>query len=145
MNKQLTLTSSERTAALKNAEKLFTKLFPINRSLTGEGVRKTYQILSQLSAFTIHEIESGTTVFDWTVPPEWNINEAWIKDEKGRKIIDFAHSNLHVVGYSIAVDQHLHYSDLVAHLHTLPDKPDAIPYRTSYYDKNWGFCLPHTI
>jgi len=118
-------------------------LFPIYRSITGDGVRKTLSYLnSQLgNAMTIHEVPSGTQAFDWTVPKEWNVNEAWIKNPQGNKIVDFNDCNLHLVGYSIPVDIKLPLEELQEHLHSLSEQPDAIPYITSYYQERWGFCL----
>ncbi len=118
-------------------------LYPICRSITGEGVRQTLSILQEHISLEIHEIPSGTEVFDWTVPKEWNIKEAWIKDDKGTTIVDFKHHNLHILSYSIPIHKKMSLVELKKHLHTLPAQPNLIPYRTSYYQENWGFCLAH--
>ena len=127
----------------KIIEKYFDKLWPICRSLTGNGNRRTLKILSEIINFNIKEVKCGTKCFDWNIPPEWNINEAWIKDKSGRKIIDFSKNNLHILGYSSPVNQVMSYYELKNHLYTLPDQPDLIPYLTSYYERQWGFCLSH--
>lgn len=122
---------------------LIERLYPICRSITGNGVRETLSIINEYIPLEVREVPTGTKVFDWTVPKEWNIRDAYIKDLKGERIIDFQKSNLHVVNYSIPVRKTLSLEELRTHLHTLPDYPDWIPYRTSYYQENWGFCLSH--
>lgn len=134
----------DATSLGARAYDLACELFPICRSLTGPGVRQTLHILQrELPELTLHEVPSGTQCFDWTVPLEWSIREAYIATEDGRRIVDFANHNLHVVGYSIPVDAVMSLDELRPHLFTLPDLPDAIPYATSYYKEGWGFCLPH--
>jgi aminopeptidase-like protein len=118
------------------------KLFPICRSLTGEGVRKTLSIIQEeLNDLQIHEVPSGFQAFDWTVPMEWNISDAYIMDDSGKKIIDFKKCNLHVMGYSTPIDKEITFEELSSHLYSIPEMPDAIPYITSYFKENWGFCL----
>jgi aminopeptidase-like protein len=118
-------------------------LYPVCRSITGNGTRETLRLIGSRIPLEIHEVPSGTPVFDWTVPKEWNIRDAYIKNSRGEKIIDFARSNLHVVQYSVPFKGRLPLNDLKKHLFTLPDHPDWIPYRTSYYQESWGFCLSH--
>lgn len=122
--------------------KLCGKMFPICRSITGDGVRETMAILREVvPEISLHEVPSGTQVFDWTIPKEWRIREAWVKNSKGEKLIDFKKHNLHVLGYSTPVDQKVTLAELKQHLYTQPNQPDAIPYVTSYYKERFGFCL----
>ncbi len=120
---------------------LMKKLWPICRSLTGDGVRETFSILKNHIPLEMHEIPSGTQCFDWTVPPEWNIRNAYIETLDGRRIVDMADNNLHVLNYSVPINQEVSRQTLFEHLHTLPDFPEAIPYVTSYYKEDWGFCV----
>lgn len=126
-----------------NIYDLVEKLYPICRSITGDGVRETLSVINNNIPIQIYEVPTGTKVFDWTIPDEWNITEAFIEDLDGNRIIDFNNSNLHVVNYSSPIDQIISFEELKPHLHTLPEHPDWIPYRTTYYTENWGFCLSH--
>ena len=123
--------------------KLIEKLYPICRSITGNEVRKTFNIIKEFIDINIKEIPSETKVFDWKIPPEWNINDAYVKNSKGEKIIDFKKHNLHIVSYSEPVNLKLTYNEFIKNIYTLPKHPDWIPYRTSYYKKTWGFCMKH--
>jgi len=120
---------------------LVQRLYPICRSITGDGVRETLRILREFVPLEVHEVPTGTEVFDWTVPDEWNIRDAWIADLDGRRVVDFRRSNLHVVSYSEPVKARLSLEELRPHLHALDEHPDWVPYRTSYYNRSWGFCL----
>jgi aminopeptidase-like protein len=122
---------------------LASKLYPICRSITGHGVRETLHEIGVHIPLNVSEVPTGTAVFDWTIPREWNIRDAYIKDGRGQKVIDFARSNLHVMSYSVPVRKRVSLTELKRHVHTLPEQPDLIPYRTSYYAENWAFCMAH--
>ena len=122
---------------------LVSELYPICRSITGDGVRQTLQIIQRHIPLELHEVPSGTKVFDWVIPREWNINAAYIKDPEGKKIVDFKKCNLHILNYSIPVKKKITLEKLRPHIYTIPEKPRWIPYRTSYYDEKWGFCMSH--
>jgi aminopeptidase-like protein len=122
---------------------LVRELYPICRSITGDGVRETLKRVGAHIALKVHEVPTGTQVFDWTVPKEWNIRDAYVKDPSGAKIIDFRKSNLHVLNYSTPFRGKMTLAELRPHLYSLPEHPDWIPYKTSYYQERWGFCLSH--
>ena len=133
----------DREAQGRSMMELAAELYPICRSITGAGLRETLDRLGRRLPLERHSIASGTRVFDWTIPPEWNIREAWIRGPHGDRIVDFADHNLHVVSYSEPVRARMLLDALRPHLHTLPERPRWIPYRTSYYERSWGFCLEH--
>lgn len=122
---------------------LIERLYPIHRSITGDGVRETLRLMGECVPLRIVEIPTGTAVFDWEIPKEWRVRDAYISDGNGRRIVDFRDNNLHVVGYSVPVRAKMTLSALKEHLHTLPDRPDSIPYQNSYWKEYWGFCLAH--
>jgi aminopeptidase-like protein len=130
-------------AAGQEMHELIAELYPLCRSITGDGVRNTLSIIKNHIPLTVHEVPTGTQVFDWTVPKEWNIRDAYVKNSLGERVIDFQHSNLHIMSYSIPVRKMVHLKELQEHLFTLREHPDWIPYRTSYYKENWGFCLTY--
>jgi aminopeptidase-like protein len=135
---------SERGSALNAVQEmgeLVAELYPICRSITGDGVRRTLEIIQHRIPLSIREVPSGTRVFDWTIPKEWNIRDAFIKSISGERVVDFRRSNLHVVSYSAPFEGRLSLRELRPHLFTLPEHPQWIPYRTSYYNESWGFCL----
>ena len=119
------------------------ELYPICRSITGNGIRQTLRMIQDRTPLEIFEVPTGTTVFDWTVPKEWNVRDAYIKGPDGKKVVDFRECNLHVVNYSSPVRARMPLTALKAHLFTIPEKPTWIPYRTSYYKEDWGFCLSY--
>jgi len=121
--------------------RLVSELYPLCRSITGDGVRETLRIIGRELPVEISEIPSGTPVLDWTVPPEWNVRGAYIADAAGHRLVDFANCNLHVVSYSTPINTRMSLDELRPHLHTIPEQPNRIPYRTSYYKADWGFCL----
>jgi aminopeptidase-like protein len=118
-----------------------TELYPLCRSLTGEGLRETLRRLQRRLPLRLHEVPTGTEVFDWTIPKEWNIGDAYVKNAWGERVVDFQRSNLHVVSYSVPVRRRMSLAELRPHLHTLPDRPDWVPYRAAFYAETWGFCL----
>lgn len=138
--------SPEVTGAGERMMALMQELWPICRSITGDGVRQTLAMIKQhLPELTVHEVPTGTKCFDWTIPQEWNVRAAYVEGPDGRRVIDFAAHNLHLVGYSEPIDQEVDLETLQQHLHSLPEQPDAIPFVTSYYKRAWGFCLAHRV
>ncbi len=137
------MTSVDAAAMAREAFGLIRELYPECRSITGDGVRRTLDRLQEIVPLQRHEVATGTPLFDWEVPREWNVAGAWIKDEKGRVIVDFKNHSLHLVSYSAPFRGRLTLDELRRHLHSMPDKPDWIPYRTSYYNEYWGFCMRH--
>jgi aminopeptidase-like protein len=121
------------------------EIYPICRSITGDGVRETLARIKAHIPIEVHAVPTGTPVFDWIVPREWNIRDAYIKNGMGERIVDFSRSNLHVMSYSVPIHAQLSLAELKHHLYTVPDQPDVIPYRTSYYSEEWAFCVPHRL
>jgi len=120
---------------------LMRRLYPICRSITGDGVRRSLSVMQEYAPLELFEVPSGTPVFDWTVPKEWNVRDAYVKNIRGERVIDFQKNSLHLVSYSLPVRRKMSLAELRPHLHTLPEQRDWIPYRTSYYKETWGFCL----
>ncbi len=131
----------DRGAAQRRMRARLEALYPICRSITGDGVRASLEILGSDLPLEMHEVPSGTKVLDWTVPQEWNVHDAFIADVDGRRVVDFGESNLHLVSYSIPFRQRITRAELDGHLHSLPELPKSVPYRTAYYDASWGFCV----
>jgi aminopeptidase-like protein len=129
------------TSAGRSLYEFAARLYPICRSITGAGVRKTLALIRARVPLVVHEVPSGTRVFDWEIPPEWNVEDAFVIDADGRRVVDFQAHNLHLVSYSEPVQTSLSLGELSARLHVLPEHPDWIPYRTSYYSRSWGFCM----
>lgn len=127
----------------RELEEYFDRLFPIPRSLTGNGVRETLRILQEVIDLEINEVPTGTKALDWAIPEEWNVREAYITTPDGKRIADFTTNNLHLIGYSVPFSGTLNFEELSKHIITRPDYPDAIPYATSYYERRWGFCMAH--
>src|ERR1700722_11165906 len=119
------------------------ELYPICRSITGDGLRQSLRIIQKTVLLALQEVPTGTQVFDWTVPKEWNIRDAYIKNGAGERVVDFSESNLHVMSYSIPTRKRVSLAELKQHVHTLPEQPDLIPYRTSYYTDDFAFCMTH--
>ncbi len=136
-------TSAGAAAAVSRAWPLLEALYPICRSITGNGVRRTLDLVESIVPLQRYEVPTGTPAYDWEVPREWNIRDAFVADASGRRVIDFRAHSLHVVNYSAPVRRRMTLEELQPHLHSLPDRPDWIPYRTTYYRKDWGFCLRH--
>jgi aminopeptidase-like protein len=142
---EMIITTTEKTMATigEQMHSLMVELYPLCRSITGNGVERTLEIIKKDIPIAIHKVPTNTRAFDWEVPKEWNINEAYIKNSKGEKIVDFADSNLHVLNYSVPINQSVSLDALKEHLYTLPEHPDWVPYRTSYYKEDWGFCIAY--
>jgi aminopeptidase-like protein len=143
MTLEILQTDAGACDAAGGALRLMTEMYPICRSITGDGVRRTLDLVEHFVPLERHEVPTGTQVFDWEVPREWNIRDAYVTDARGHRVVDFRAHNLHLVNYSIPVRATLSLEELQTHLHSLPDRPDWIPYRTTYYSDQWGFCMRH--
>lgn len=141
MNIDFGVSAIDREETGREMHAFIGEMYPLCRSITGAGFRETLSLVSRHIPLEIHEIPTGTPIFDWTVPKEWNIRDAYVKNRAGERVIDFHKSNLHVVSYSVPVEATLSLTELKEHLFTLPEQPDRIPYRTAYYQETWGFCL----
>ncbi|MBU6176792.1 MAG: DUF4910 domain-containing protein [Bacteroidetes bacterium] len=137
-------TTNEDLDLVEEIDAYLKRLFPLCRSITGEPNRETLRILQEIIPLTINEVPTGTKVFDWIIPEEWRIDNAWIEDSKGRRIVDFQKNNLHIVNYSAPIEKLMDWEELKPHIHKHPKLPHAIPYRTSYYERDWGFCVTHS-
>jgi aminopeptidase-like protein len=135
--------SHDRSDTGHKLHRFAAELYPLCRSITGDGIRQTLAAIQKRIPLKISEVPTGTAVLDWTVPKEWNIRDAYIKDTSGQRVVDFQACNLHVLNYSSPIRAIMSWSEMKPHLFTLPEKPDWIPYRTSYYKETWGFCLAH--
>jgi aminopeptidase-like protein len=138
-----TVSGVDFDAAGREMYDLIAELYPVCRSITGDGVRRTLDVLGRGLELTREEVPTGTRVFDWVVPREWNVADAWVATTGGERLIDFRRSNLHVLQYSTPIRRRVGRAELAAHLHSLPEHPRWIPYRTSYYEERWGFCVEH--
>lgn len=141
---ELLLSDRKREAIGQELFALIEQLYPICRSKTGDGVRETLRIVDGFAGLEVHEVPSGSPAYDWTVPKEWNVTDAWVRDPGGRRVIDFQESNLHLLGYSIPVHRTMSLAELRPHLVSLPDRPDWIPFRDTFYREDWGFALRHS-
>src|SRR6516162_9082175 len=137
------LSHIEPTAIGREMHDFATELYPICRSITGDGIRQTLAKIGERVPLQTVEVPSGTPVFDWIVPKEWNVQEAYIADRSGRRVVDFRECNLHLMNYSTPIHTMMRFRELKPHLFTIPEYADWIPYRTSYYKEDWGFCLSH--
>ena len=135
--------SSVNSELISEIDHYLHRLFPVTRSITGPGNRETLRILQEIVPIEIKEYPSGTEVYDWVIPPEWQVRDAYIKNNEGVRLVDFQQSNIHLVSYSVPVNKKMTFAELDPHLHTHPELPDAIPYRTSYYKRDWGFCVTY--